>query len=492
MSDRIAEPWGGRRPFERGGEWPDRLDQYLTVDGDDVERWVQSTCILCSNGCGQDVAVRDGRVVGVRGRVEDRVNHGRLGPKGLYGWQYLNESDRLTEPLIRRDGELVPTDWETAMNAIVAKSREVIETRGPLAMSFYNTGQLCLEEYYALALIAWAGVRTNNVDGNTRLCTSTASWALKLSFGCDGQPSSFRDFNFADTFFLVGHNMAETQTVSWMHLLDRLEGPHPPRLVSVDPRPTPVARRADINLPIRYGTNVALLNALQHELIRAGRIDESFIAGHTVGFESVRSVIERWPPARAAEVCGVPAEDIRAAAGILGEAQALLCTCLQGVYQSNQASAAAVQVNNIALMRGMIGRPGCGVLQFNGQPTAENARECGTNGEVAGFRNWQNEPQMEELARVWNVDRFDLPTFAEPTHVMEQYRLMEQGNISFHWVICTNPLVSLPQLERIRKILSQDRLFLVVQDGFRQTWCCRPRCGRRRPVPAPMPTALST
>jgi anaerobic selenocysteine-containing dehydrogenase len=466
VSDRIADPWGKRTPFERGGEWPERVDQYLTVDEQDVERWVQSMCVLCSNCCGQDLAVSDGRVVGVRGRAQDRVNHGRLGPKGLYGWQYVNSPERLTEPLIRRDGELVPTDWDTAMDTIVAKSREVMETRGPLAMSFYNTGQLLLEEYYALAMLVWAGVRTNNIDGNTRLCTATAEWALKLSFGCDGQPSSYQDFNSCDTLFLVGHNMAETETVTWMHVLDRLEGPDPPRLVTVDPRVTPTSRRADINLPIRYGTNVALLNALQHELIANGHIDERFIAEHTVGFESLREVTERWPPERAAEICGVPAEDIRAAARILGEAEALVSTCLQGVYQSNQATAAAVQINNISLMRGMIGRPGCGVLQFNGQPSAENARECGTNGELPGFRNWQNEAQMEDLARVWNVDRFSLPTFSEPTHVMEQYRLMEQGNISFHWVICTNPLVSLPQLPRIREILAQDRIFLVVQDGF--------------------------
>lgn len=153
-TDRIADVWGERTPFEAGGDWPQRLDQYLTVDEDEVQRWVHSTCILCSNCCGQDVAVKDGRVVGVRGRLEDHVNHGRLGPKGLYAWQYLNGSDRVTEPLIRREGELVPTDWDTAMEAIVAKSREVIETRGPLAMSFYNTGQMMLEEYYALAMIA--------------------------------------------------------------------------------------------------------------------------------------------------------------------------------------------------------------------------------------------------------------------------------------------------------------------------------------------------
>ncbi len=466
MTDRIAEPWGRRTPFEQGGDWPTRVDEFLTVPEEAVERWVQSACVLCSNCCGKDVAVKDGRIVGVRGRAVDRVNRGRLGPKGLFGWQANNAHDRLTQPLLRRNGTLEPTDWQTAMGAVVEQSKRVLDTRGPLAMGFYNTGQLFLEEYYALAMIAWGGLGTNNIDGNTRLCTATAEWALKLSFGCDGQPSSYRDVDFADALFLVGHNVAETQTVLWMRMLDRLEGPDPPKLVVVDPRPSPAARRADLWLQVRNGTNLALLNAIQHELIRNGQIDEHFIDRHLVDFEVLTALTDRWPPERAADICGVEPDAIRAAAQVLGRSERLLATCLQGVYQSWQASAAAVQVNNIVLLRGMIGKPGCGVLQMNGQPTSQNARECGASGVPPGFRNWQNEAHMTDLARLWNVDRIQLPTWSEPTHVMKQIRLMEQGNISFWWVICTNPAVSLPELRRIRDVLSQERLFLVVQDAF--------------------------
>src|SRR5919199_1704385 len=214
-----------------------------------------------------------------RGRAEDRVNHGRLGPKGLYGWQANNSPDRLLRPLVRRDGELREADWETAMGAIVDRSQQLLRDSGPLAFGFYTTGQLFAEEYYAQTLIARAGLGTPHLDGNTRLCTATAEWALIETFGCDGDPGSYTDIDVCDTLFLVGHNVSHTQTVLWMRMLDRLNGPERPRLVVVDPRPTPAAREADVWLPIRSGTNVALLNAIQHELIGNGWIDRSFLDG---------------------------------------------------------------------------------------------------------------------------------------------------------------------------------------------------------------------
>jgi predicted molibdopterin-dependent oxidoreductase YjgC len=114
------------------------MDQFLTVPEADVERWVQSACVLCSNGCGMDIAVAAGRMVGVRGRAVDRVNHGRLGPKGLYGWQGQQSGDRLTRPLVRDGDRLVETDWETAMGRVVERSQQVLADRGPLAMSSHT------------------------------------------------------------------------------------------------------------------------------------------------------------------------------------------------------------------------------------------------------------------------------------------------------------------------------------------------------------------
>jgi ferredoxin-nitrate reductase len=436
------------------------------ISEENVERWVQSACVLCSNGCALDIAVANGRMVGVRGREVDRINHGRLGPKGLYGWQANNSPDRLTQPLVRRNGTLQAASWDEAFGLIVARSRHLLEESGPLALGFYTTGQLFLEDYYTLGLVVRGGIGTPHLDGNTRLCTATADFALKETFGSDGQPGSYTDFDECDTLFMVGHNVAETQTVLWARLLDRLQGPDRPKLVVVDPRPTPSALEADVHLAIKNGTNLALLNGIQHELLRRGWIDESFVASHTVGVDKLRQTVSEYAPERVAEICGVEADDIRRAAEIIGHAERLVSTCLQGVYQSHQATASACQINNINLLRGMIGKPGCAPFQLNGQPTAQNTREAGADGDPAGMRNWQNRAHMEELARHWNVEPLVIPSWGPPTHVMQILRLCEEGSIKFLWIIGTNPAVSLPELGRIRSILGQERLFVVVSDAF--------------------------
>jgi ferredoxin-nitrate reductase len=468
VDDRIANIWGSRTVFARGDMWPSRVDTVLAegISEGDVERWVQSACVLCSNGCALDIAVADGRIVGVRGREGDRINHGRLGPKGLYGWQANDSGDRLTKALIRRDGSLQEATWDEALDLVVARSRHVLDETGPLAMGFYTTGQLFLEDYYTLGLVVRGGIGTPHLDGNTRLCTATADYALKETFGSDGQPGSYTDFDECDTLFMVGHNVAETQTVLWMRILDRLHGPDRPRLVVVDPRRTPVAREADVHLAIRNGTNLALLNSIQHELIQNEWIDEEFLAAHTVGFEKLRQTVLEYPPERAAEICDIEADDIREAAEIVGTGQRLVSTCLQGVYQSHQATASACQVSNVNLLRGMIGKPGCAPFQLNGQPTAQNTREAGADGDPAGMRNWQNLAHIEELAAHWNVDPLDIPSWSPPTHAMQIFRLCEEGSIKFLWIIGTNPAVSLPELRRIRSILAQERLFVVVSDAF--------------------------
>jgi anaerobic selenocysteine-containing dehydrogenase len=473
MVDRIDDIWGERTPHPRGTTWPTRVDQYLEegVAEAEVDRWVQSACLLCSNGCGCDIAVKDGRMVGVRGRAEDTVNHGRLGPKGLYGsTPWASSPDRLTRPLIREGDGLVETDWETAMGRVVEVSRRELATKGPLSHGFYTSGQLFLEEYYALAVIGKAGLGTPHMDGNTRLCTATAAAAFKESFGADGQPGSYTDIEHCDAIFLFGHNMAETQTVLWARILDRTRGEDPPRIVCVDPRRTMVAREAErtggVHLAPRVGTNLALMNGLARELLTHGWIDDAWVEAHTLGVGDLADTVEPYTPDEVAGICGVAAGDVRRAARIFGESEAVLSTVLQGFYQSHQATAASVAVHNLHLLRGQIGRPGCGVLQMNGQPTAQNNRECGADGDLPGFRNWDNPAHIRQLAELWNVDVMTIPHWAPPTHAMQIMSYAETGSIGLLWISATNPAVSMPESARIRRILGGEQCFVVVQDLF--------------------------
>lgn len=461
--DSIADVWGARTPYRGEGQWPVRVDAQM----DEVpERWVQSACVLCSTGCGLDIGVKNGRIVGVRGRAADRANRGRLGPKGLNGWQANNSSDRLTRPLIRRGGRLVEATWDEAMDLIAAKTNAVQKRSHGRGFGFYTTGQLFLEEYYTLAVIGKAGLRTPHMDANTRLCTATAVTSLMETFGADGQPASYDDLDTTDTLFLMGHNAAQTQTVLWMRILDRRRGPNPPRLIVVDPRLTDTAREADLHLRPRLGTNLALMNGILHLIIASGQVDRAFIDAHTIGFETLARTVSRYTPERVEKITGVPAAQVREAAGILGRTPTLVSTALQGVYQSNQATATAVQINNLHLVRGLIGRPGSGPMQMNGQPTSQNTQECGSATTLSGIRNWQNPAHLQQLGRLWNVDPETIPHAHEPTHAMEIFRFAEMGSIELLWIVCTNPAVSMPNGPRIRETLQKESLFVVVQDAF--------------------------
>lgn len=457
----ITDIWGERTPYE--DKWPERIDERLLEEPD---RWVQSTCFLCSTGCGMDIGVKNGKMVGVRGRSADRVNHGRLGPKGLHGWQANGSADRLMHPLIRQDGKLIKATWDTAMDQIVRRTKEIIDRYTGSAIGFYNSGQLFLEEYYTLSLIGNVGIHTPHMDGNTRLCTATAAMALIESFGTDGDPGSFADFDTTDAIMHVGHNISDTQTVLWMRILDRLHNTNRPKLIVIDPRRTETAKEADVHIAPRLGTNVPVMNGLLNLIIKAGHIDRKFIQEHTVGFNKLEEMTAQWTVERVESVAGVPAKTLQAAAEILGTTPTLVSTVLQGVYQSWQATAAAVQVNNLHLIRGMIGRPGCTVFQMKGQPSAQNTRECGANGELIAFRNWNNPSHVAEQARIWNVRPEDIPHANPPTHAMQMFRYAETGSIKLLWIIGTNPAVSLPELSRIRRILQKKDLFVIVQDGF--------------------------
>lgn len=461
--DSICDIWGSRTAYHGADAWPVRVDEALT---EEPQHWVQSACTLCSNGCGLDVGVRDGRIVGVRGRSCDRVNRGRLGPKGLHGWRGMTSPDRLKKPLVRHGSGFREASWDEAMDLIVQKSRDLVERYSASSIGFYTSGQLMLEEYYTLGVIGKAGLGTPHMDGNTRLCTATAAAALKETFGSDGQPGSYDDIDTTACLLHVGHNLAETDTVLWMKILDRRRGPNPPQMIVIDSRRTATAAEADIHLAPQPGTNVAVLNGLLSLIIEAGGVNADFVAAHTTGFDQLKETVRHYAPERVEELSGVPAATLRAAGRLLAGAESLVSTVLQGVYQSMQATAAAVQVNNINLIRGLIGRPGSGILQMNGQPTAQNTRECGADGDLPGFRNWDNPDHVKELAALWNVGVDKIPHWAPPTHACEIFHHAEQGSIRMLWIQATNPAVSLPDLGRIRSILSSPELFVVVQDIF--------------------------
>ncbi len=443
-----------------------RIDQNLGITGE-PDRWVHSACVLCSNGCGLDIAVKDERIVGVRGNASHPVNFGHLGPKGENGWVANNDPHRGTTPMIRRHkgGPLEPVNWEEAMSFFIDHFRAAwSKTHDNLAC--YNSGQLTIEEFYTLGKFWRGGLQSSNIDGNTRLCTATSGTGLQANFGADGPVASYVDIDQAELICIYGHNVAEAQTVLWERMLSAKEN-NRGRIIVVDPRKSPTVRQgADLHLQIRLGTNVAIMNGIIHQLIARGWVDQEFVNAHTVGFDNLDKVTRDYPLERVAEICGIPAAQIEEAAEWIGSTQRMVSTVLQGFYQSVEATAASSLVNTVHLLRGAIGKRGSGPLLMAGQPSAMSNREAGADGSYPGYRNPDNPKHMDEIAALWNINRNSFHP-EKPKDIITMLEIAERGEIEFMWVIGTNPIVSLPDQNRTRKIL--EKLFLVVQDPFYDT-----------------------
>lgn len=446
--------------------------QFAQTDrGASVEEWVPSVCGFCSIGCGVDIGVSGGEIVGVRGRTEHPVNRGRLGPKGLNQYYANRHPSRALHPMIRnRAGNLVRATWDEAMDLVVDRFNEVLATEGPDGVAIYNTGQLLLEEYYTIGKIARAGLATPNIDANTRLCTATTSMSLQESFGADGPPGCYEDLERTECIVLMGHNAAEQSTVLWMRILAAKQKKNPPKVIVIDPRRTlTVDSGADLHLQIKPGTNVALLNAICNELIVNDWIDRDFISKHCVKFGELRTVVARYSPDVAAAICGVAAEDIKLAAEWIGRSRSTVTTCLQGVYQSNQATIAACTVNSMHLLMGKIGKPGSAPFQFAGQPSSMNTRETGADGTYPAYRNWEDIRHMRDLAKRWHVAPELLGK--KPVSAPEIFELVAEGHVKILWNIGTNPAVSMT--DRVSQLQNLASVFLIVQDCFADTETAR-------------------
>ncbi|WP_409305106.1 molybdopterin-dependent oxidoreductase [Peribacillus sp. SCS-155] len=441
----------------------ERIDQNVYSQGE-VDQWVYSTCNICSIGCGCYTAVKDGKIVGIKGNAKHSINRGRLGPKGENQWHANNAPDRLLTPLIRNEeGKLKPASWEEAMELIVGKAKQSLKEKGSNSVAIYSTGQGFLEDYYTIAKIGRAGLQTHLLDANTRLCTATTEFCLLQSFGADGTPASFDDVDVTDTLMLFGHNVAETGTVLFERIMERKKKTGKPYIIVVDPRKTMTAKEADLHLQLYPGTNVALLNGVINEVLLNGRIDSDFIGKHTIGAEEMMKSVGEWTLEKTAEVTGIPEETLKLAAMKLGNTDSLVTTTLQGTFQSADATTACVAINNLHLIRGLIGKPGSGPLHMAGQPSSSANRTAGGVGTYPAHRNPMNPEHIKEMAELWNVDMMTLPVGPEKG-IEEQIEMIENGEIGFFWNIGTNPLVSLPNRQRAKKAL--EKTFVVVQDPF--------------------------
>jgi len=296
--------------------------QLLAEQVGGAAEWTKSVCRFCGTGCGVYVGVTNGKVVAVSGD-KDNHNAGLLCMKGALLPQIMNAPDRLQHPLVRKNGKLERATWDEAMTLVAAKFGEAIEKFGPDSVSFYGSGQGLTEETYVANKLFKAGIRTNNVEGNPRLCMASAVAGYLQAFGKDEPMGCYEDFDHADVFFIIGSNTAEAHPVLWDRVLRRKRSNPAVKIIVADPRRTLTARAADLHLSFVPGTDLAIVNAMAHVMVEEGMADEKFIAEH-VAFGEGTEVNKSWAdykewlkqhtPEKAAQIANCRAEDIGPAA----------------------------------------------------------------------------------------------------------------------------------------------------------------------------------
>ncbi len=443
------------------------------------ERWVKSVCRYCGTGCGLYVGVRGGEVFAVKG---DRDNHNRglLCLKGFLLPQIMTARDRCLHPMIRRGGKLVRASWDEALDLVASRLREALAAHGPGAVGFYGSGQGLTEETYAANKLFKAGLRSNNVEGNPRLCMASAVGGYTTTFGKDEPMGCYEDIDHADVMLLIGSNAAEAHPILFERMARRKQAGQEVKVIVLDPRRTPTARIADLHLSFAPGTDLAVLNAMAHVIVAEGLVDEPFVKAHLAfgegkdvnrTWEDYRAFLAQYTPARAAELSGARAEDIVTAARWFGAkgraATSMWCMGLnqriKGVWVNNL-------VHNLHLVTGKIGLPGSTPLSLTGQPNAcGGVRDGGALSHLLPYgRVIANAQHRAEVEKLWGVPPGTIrPEDGKAT--MDLFQSLEQGELKVLYVMTTNPGQSLPNVDRYRKALEARKAFLVVAEAFHPT-----------------------
>lgn len=433
--------------------------------------WRRSLCPYCGVGCGLLAGVNGNRIERVKGDAAHPANYGLLCAKGALVNQILDAPGRLLYPQARArlEDSFHKTSWEESLGLMRRAFQKVLKKDGPNAIAFYISGQLLTEDYYVINKFVKGFLGTNNVDSNSRLCMASAVAGYATSLGEDCQPASYSDIDLADCFFLIGTNTAACHPVVFQRIKNRkAKFPNRIKIIVADPRRTRTAEIADVYLPIRPGTDVALINGMLNILVEEKLTDPKFIQNHTNGWEKIVEIVQRYPLAKTAELCGVEPELIRKAALLYGQASGALSFWSMGLNQSTQGVAKNNSIINLALATGNIGRAGTGPFSLTGQPNAMGGRETGGLAHLLpGHRLVTNEEHRRAIEQLWKIPKGRISPKPGLTAI-ELFRQLESGKIKILWVIATNPAASLPSLGRFKAAFKKAEL-VICQDAFHPT-----------------------
>lgn len=424
----------------------------------------KTICSYCGVGCGVLVDVDVKGTISVAGNPEYPANKGMLCSKGRnLNYVAQDTSDRILYPEMRwsRNHPMQKVTWDTAFERAAAVFKSIIAKHGPDSVGFYVSGQCLTEEYYLANKITKGFIGTNNIDTNSRLCMSSAVVGYKKTVGEDSVPISYEDIELAHCFLIAGANPAWCHPILYRRMEQRKADNPEIKIIVVDPRKTQTAVAADLHLQILPGTDVILFNAIARWLIEKRKIDKNFIKKHTANFEACKQSAYSLTIRQAAEKCGISIAEIRKAAAYIGDADKFISMWTMGLNQSIIGVDKNVALMNLSLLTGQIGKPGSGPFSLTGQPNAMGGREVGGMASLlAAHKDLGNPRHRKEVAEFWGGKEIQQEPGLTAT---EMFNALEKGKLKAIWIICTNPVVSMPNAHKVEKALKNAR-FVVVQD----------------------------
>lgn len=428
------------------------------TDTSEKLRYVHTTCPYCGVGCGLNLVVSDGKLVGVEPYKRTPINEGKLCPKGMTCWEFVQSPDRLTKPLIKKNGEFVEATWDEALDLVASKFKETYENYGPKSLGFQVSCRTPNEECYIMQKLARVAFKTNNIDNCARICHGPSVAGLSLSFGSGAATNPFEDILNADVIFMIGANTIEAHPLVGRRIVQAKKAGK--TIIVCDPRYTPTARLADHYVRYNPSTNIALINSIMYWIIQQNLHDKEFIEKRTTGFEELKKTVEKY--ADVESITGVPTERIKEIAQIYGSANnAVIIYCL-GITELTTGTDNVRSLGNLAMLTGNVGRPGTGVNPLRGQNNVQGACDMGAYPNVySGYQKCEDDATRKRMEELWGVT--GLPGEYGAT-------LVEQINqcgdpIRAMYIFALNPVVSYPDSNHVMRSLEKLD-FLVVQDIF--------------------------
>ena len=426
-------------------------------------KYVQTTCPYCGTGCSFNLVVKDGKVVGTQPYKRSPVNEGKVCPKGTYAHEFVNSPDRLTKPLIKKDGKFVEATWDEAYDLIAQK----FKSYKPDEFAALSSARVSNEENYLMMKFARGVMKSRHIDHCARLCHASTVAGLAASFGSGAMTNSILDIAESKCVFVLGSNTLEQHPLIGRKIVQAKQ--NGAKVICADPRYTPTARLADLYMPFVSGTDVALLNGLMQEIIKNGWEDKEFIQKRTKDYEKLKEVVmkEDYNLENVSKVTGIPADQLKQAAEIFGTTKPGAILYSMGITQHTVGVDNVRSVANIQMLTGNLGKPGAGVNALRGQNNVQGACDMGALPVVfTGYQKVIDPAAHKKFADAWGFpDGICEPKNGYEVTVMMDVLTDNPGELKCMYIMGENPMISDPDLNHVRHAL-ESLEFLVVQDIF--------------------------